>query len=81
MDRIEEIYNAIDEIVKSHGKPRPAAYGGGKWDFDEEIRVWIKQVTEGEAQIAFNDPSFKPLTNLQWGLIRKYIVLKRAEVY
>jgi len=37
-------YEAIDEMFRNHGMPRPDFYGGGVWDRDEELAVYVEQV-------------------------------------
>jgi len=59
MDRIEETYNAIDQMAASHGKPRLAQFGGGKWDKNEELALYKKQVGDR-------------YTPLQWRMILSY---------
>ena len=76
MDRIEIIYNAIDQMGVAHGTSRPPKFGGGIWDFDEEIALWKKDVIEKE-KIFGRDP----LTLLQWETIDLYIAEKRKNLY
>jgi hypothetical protein len=45
-DKIETIYNAIDEIILAHGKPRKEEFGGGVWDAQEEFKIYKKQIGE-----------------------------------
>ena len=45
-DRIEMTYDAIDEMNRVHGTPRPESFGGRKWDKNEELAIYIKQVGE-----------------------------------
>jgi hypothetical protein len=71
-DRIEIIYNAIDQMAKFHGKPRPVKFGGGKWNFDKEIKVWKEQIKKGEQLYGR-----EPLTRLQWKIIDNYINIKK----
>jgi hypothetical protein len=79
-DRIETIYGAIDQMAKTHGKTKPKKWQckGGKcrkWNFDEEIKIWKKQVIEREEIIGV-----EPLTSLQWKIIDSYINTKRKEL-
>lgn len=74
-DRIEIIYDAIDQMAKFHGKPRPVKFGGGKWNFDKEIRIWRGQIKKGEKRLGR-----EPLTPLQWRIINTYIGIKRKEL-
>ena len=71
-DRIAIIYNAIDEMAQVHGSPRPDKFGGGIWNFSEEIKIWKEQVNEREKLSGRT-----PLTSLQWVVIDTYIDLKR----
>lgn len=74
-DRIKTIYEAIDQMAAVHGTPRPKHFGGGTWNFDEEIKIWKKQIIGQEAE-----RGYEPLTPLQWHIINTYIVLKRKEL-
>ena len=76
MDRIETVYMAIDQMAATHGTDRPANMGGGKWDFDEEIKIWKAQIIRGEKA----DARINPLTPLQWGIINSYIKEKRNDL-
>ena len=58
-DRIEETYTAIDQMAEFHGKPRPAQFGGGKWNKNEELAIYVKQVGNR-------------YTPLQWKIILTY---------
>ena len=75
MDRIGTIYYAIDEMFRAHGQPKPKQFGGGIWNYKEELNIWKKQVIEGELRA-----NIKPLTPLQWKIINKYIEQKEKEV-
>jgi hypothetical protein len=71
MDRIETIYQAIDQMFKVHNTSRPEEFGGGLWDFNEEIELWKKQIIGHEVN---------PLTPLQWTMINLYIKTKSDEL-
>jgi len=58
-DRIETTYNAIDDMADCDGKPRPERFGGGKWNKDEELAVYAKQVG-------------KRYSPIQWRIIMSY---------
>jgi hypothetical protein len=75
MDRIETIYRAIDQMAKVHNTPRPERFGGGVWNFDEEIEIWKKQIIEGQKKYGMT-----PLTPLQWRVIDSYIEIRRKEI-
>jgi hypothetical protein len=75
MDRIETIYHAIDQMKSVHGKPRPAEFGGGKWDFNEEIKIWKDGVIK--KQKLYGESS---LTPLQWSMIDSYINIQRKDL-
>ena len=66
-DRIEETYNAIDQMHRAHGKPRPSQFGGGKWNKSQEFRIYKKQVGNR-------------YTPLQWKIITRYAKLKGFKV-
>lgn len=70
-DRIETIYQAIDQMARAHGTGRPIMFGGGIWNFDEEIEIWKRQIIGFEKN---------PLTPLQWTIINAYIETKRKEL-
>lgn len=70
-DRIKIIYEAIDEMANAHGIDRPNKFGGGIWNFDEEIEIWKKQIL-GNENI--------PLTKQQWTVINSYIKLYRIDL-
>jgi hypothetical protein len=74
-DRIEIIYDAIDQMAESHGKTRPRIFGSGKWNFNEEIGLWKKRIAKGEK--IFGE---RPLTPLQWKIIDSYIEQKRKKL-
>lgn len=63
MDRLKIILNAIDDIYKAHDTPRPSFYGGGKWDFDEEISIYIDSLIKGEEMSDYK------LTAQEWRFI------------
>lgn len=71
MDKVERVYEAIDQIALAHGTSRPEKFGGGNWDFDEEIKIWKKQIIGHETI---------PLTSLQWAIIDSYIKSKKEEL-
>jgi hypothetical protein len=75
MERIEIIYNAIDQMAEFHGKPRPERFGGGKWDFNEEIKAWKEQIKKGEKLYGR-----EPLAPLQWKIIDNYISIKKKKL-
>ena len=75
LDRLEIIYDAINQIAKAHGKPKPNYFGKGKWNFDTEIKIWKKQIIGHE-----REHGYPPLTPLQWKLINHYISVKRREL-
>jgi hypothetical protein len=62
-DRIETTYNAIDEMVELHGKPKPDKFGGGLWDAEKEFKFYKLQVG-------------KRYTELQWSVITSYFKMK-----
>lgn len=75
MDRIETIYQAIDQMANMHGKPRPKRFGSGIWNFNEEIKIWKSQIIGNEeisGQVL--------LSPLQWTIINSYIVQKQKEL-
>ncbi|MDP2684951.1 MAG: hypothetical protein Q8P20_08010 [bacterium] len=40
IDRIEQTYEAIDEMIKVNGKSRPERFGGGIWNAKEEFIIF-----------------------------------------
>lgn len=66
-DRIEMTYEAIDEMIGCHGKPCHAPYSQGKWDCDEEWKIYKKQVGDR-------------YTKLQWSLFETYFKSKRKRM-
>lgn len=66
MDRIELTYQAIDQMIDCHGKPRPEMFGGGIWNAREEFLIYQQQVGDR-------------YTDLQWSIILKYFNLKFKE--
>ena len=67
MDRIEMTYQAIDEMIACHGKPRPERFGGGLWDAEAEFKIYKIQVGSR-------------YTKLQWNVITIYFRKKFQEV-
>ena len=67
MDRIEQTYKAIDEMIECHGNPKPEQFGGGLWDAEEEFEIYKKQVGDR-------------YTELQWVIISAYFKEKFMEV-
>jgi len=67
MDRIEITYKAIDEMIASHGKPRPEQFGGGVWGAEEEFKIYKIQVGSR-------------YTKFQWNVITIYFRKKLMEV-
>ena len=65
-DRIEQTYQAIDEIIKCHNTPRPDRFGGGMWNAKEEFTLYKKQVGNR-------------YTLLQWKIITTYFLKKFGE--
>jgi hypothetical protein len=65
-DRIEQTYQAIDEMIEAHGKPRPEKFGKGKWNANEEFLIYMKQVGN-------------IYTPLQWTIITDYFKNKFKE--
>jgi len=76
MDRIKTIYGAIDKMARAHGTPKPDKFGGGTWDFNEEIKIWKKQIIGQEER-----HGYIPLSTLQWGMINLYIESERNKLY
>jgi hypothetical protein len=68
MDRIETIYGALTEMARVHGSIRPERFGGGLWNFDEEVKIWRGQIIGHE-----EENGYEPLTPLQWSIISRYI--------
>ena len=66
MDRIEITYKAIDEMIEANGKPKPKSFGGGKWNAEEEFKIYKKQVGN----------NYSPL---QWKIITLYFKQKFKE--
>jgi hypothetical protein len=75
MDRIESIYDAIEQMANVHGKPRPKEFGGGKWNFNTEIRIWKNQIIGHE-----EEQGYRPLSSHQWKIINQYIKIRRKEL-
>jgi len=76
VSRIETIYSAINKMARAHGTPRPDKFGGGTWDFDEEIEIWKRQIIGNEEKLGY-----VPLTSLQWSIIDSYIGVRRNEFH
>lgn len=74
-DKIEIIYESINEMVKVHGTERPERFGGGRWNFNEEIKIWKRQIKDAE-----KEGRAKPLSELKWIIIDNYISIKRDEI-
>lgn len=62
-DRIEQTYDAVDEMISADGKPKPKQFGGGVWDAKEEFKIYKKQVGDR-------------YTKLQWFVIETYFKKK-----
>lgn len=67
-DRIELTYEAIDEMINSHGKPKPEQFGGGVWDCKEEFKIYKEQVGNRYSK-------------LQWGVITSYFEEKSKKLF
>lgn len=67
-DRIEQTYEAVDQIIACHGKERPERFGGGVWDSKEEFAIYKKPVGDR-------------YTVLQWTIITSYFETKFSEVH
>ena len=59
LDRIEETYQALDQMAAMDGLPRPERFGGGNWSKEEELAVYYRQVG-------------RRYTPLQWTVIFAY---------
>lgn len=68
MNRLQLIFNSIDEMWKYHDTPKLVFYGGGLWDFDEEISIYIDSIIKGEEM-----SDIPPLTAGEWRLINQKI--------
>ena len=45
-DRKKKTEKAIDQMIASHGTPRPEEFGGGVWDMHDEYAFYRKTVGE-----------------------------------
>ncbi len=75
MNRLKLILNAIDEIYKAHNTPRPVNYGGGVWDYDEEISIYIDSLIKGEEMA-----DYPKLTAQEWKFIHQRISHHRKNI-
>ena len=66
-DRIEMTYEAIDEMIASHGKERPEKFGGGTWSATQEFIIYKDQVGNR-------------YTKFQWSMIEAYFKNKFKEI-
>jgi len=65
-DRIEITYEAVDQMIKCHGNERHERFGGGKWNAEEEFKIYKEQVGDR-------------YTELQWKIISTYFYFQFKE--
>ena len=80
LNRLETVFKAIDQMAAAHGKVRPKQFGGGKWDFNEEIELWKCQVKKGEINMAVKNFEFVPMNENEWSMVDAYIISRRKAI-